>query len=1025
MAHWQTDLDASWHLYEAGAVQRWYPPPADRPEITGAIEISLAQTYLSNIALRLDAYEIRLATTDTRAAGTSGFDTGPDLSSIFEIRGRIWIGLLDSSDAVTNSFLLNIADLPSSDRDSTEQYNLFIPSSLSAKQAEFAAFRSAIATTSATQKARLILWDGVGTNPIPSMTAPTVSVSIAADDTSPTAGDTVTWTATVTGTATGAITYQWQSLSGSTWSNISGATSSTYSRSLASAGTVTVRCRATRQSVTATSAQSAVTWTAAGQPTLTVGTATVSNASPTVGSSVTFTCPTPGGTATGAITYQWQRLVSGSWTDISGATSRTYARTESSAGTVTVRCEVTRAGLTRNSGQVAATWSAAPVTPTVSVAITADDTSPTAGDTVTWTAAVTGTATGAITYQWQSFSNGSWSNISGATSSTYSRRLANAGSLTVRCRATRQGVTATSAQSAVTWTAAIDTGAWVRRTDLTGPPGTGQEYIFTAKANSDPITGAANLPLASWRYDDSRLPITRGSQTYYDGTPGNLTQDRPWLIRFRRRVPGSPAANANIGSVAWTQETAFRAYGIQGPEGDPATARGTPIFRLRLTAVQAEVWADDDIEPGDTIGNTTIIGYLNDAVTGSPESGDWVQVTGEGVAEQWVTYDGSSWSRATDDLIATPAVRSIDISAVTGDFANLQVTGVLQAASISPDVFRVRNLYFGQLGSNARFENLRFAEPAGDIDALLILANGSDNDTPNWQPSLIARVSIPTSTSESVASNRVQLRNFTTEGVDVRGMILAVWGLSSEGEIRIIGVYDPAKDFNTLFAAGNREARQLWSDGTTMWVNDNTDDKIYAYNLATKARDSAKDFNTLAAAGNTSPGGLWSDGTTMWVTDSRDDKIYAYNLATKARDSAKDFNTLVAAGNTVPVGLWSDGTTMWVTDQTDGKIYAYDLATKARDSAKDFNTLAAAGNTSPNGLWSDGTTMWVPDSRDDKIYAYNLATKARDSAKDLNTLLGVGNAAPTGLWSDGTTMWVIDATDNKIYAYTINLPDEE
>ena len=38
----------------------------------------------------------------------------------------------------------------------------------------------------------------------------------------------------------------------------------------------------------------------------------------------------------------------------------------------------------------------------------------------------------------------------------------------------------------------------------------------------------------------------------------------------------------------------------------------------------------------------------------------------------------------------------------------------------------------------------------------------------------------------------------------------------------------------------------------------NSDDKIYAYVLATKARDSAKDFDTLLAAGNQSPRGLWS-----------------------------------------------------------------------------------------------------------------------------------------------------------------------
>ena len=48
------------------------------------------------------------------------------------------------------------------------------------------------------------------------------------------------------------------------------------------------------------------------------------------------------------------------------------------------------------------------------------------------------------------------------------------------------------------------------------------------------------------------------------------------------------------------------------------------------------------------------------------------------------------------------------------------------------------------------------------------------------------------------------------------------------------------------------------------------DSKIYAYSLATKARDSGKDFDTLAGAGNNNPRGIWSDGTTMWVADRGD-----------------------------------------------------------------------------------------------------------------------------------------------------------
>ena len=59
-------------------------------------------------------------------------------------------------------------------------------------------------------------------------------------------------------------------------------------------------------------------------------------------------------------------------------------------------------------------------------------------------------------------------------------------------------------------------------------------------------------------------------------------------------------------------------------------------------------------------------------------------------------------------------------------------------------------------------------------------------------------------------------------------------------------------------------------------VADWEDDKIYAYNMATKERDAGKDFNALTATGNNNPHGIWSDGTIMWVADWEDDKIYAY-----------------------------------------------------------------------------------------------------------------------------------------------------
>ena len=217
-------------------------------------------------------------------------------------------------------------------------------------------------------------------------------------------------------------------------------------------------------------------------------------------------------------------------------------------------------------------------------------------------------------------------------------------------------------------------------------------------------------------------------------------------------------------------------------------------------------------------------------------------------------------------------------------------------------------------------------------------------------------------------------------------------------------------------ADGNENPTGIWSDGTSMWVADDIDRKVYAYNIWTKDRDTGKDFNTLDAA-NLIPTGIWSDGTTMWVAERSVASLYAYRMSDGERDTGKDFGTLRAAGNTVPRGIWSDGTTMWVADSSDGKIYAYSMTTKTRDSGKDFGTLRAAGNTVPRGIWSDGTTMWVADSSDGKIYAYSMTTRTRDSGKDFSTLKDAGNTAPQGIWSDGATMWVADSVADRLYAY--------
>ena len=223
----------------------------------------------------------------------------------------------------------------------------------------------------------------------------------------------------------------------------------------------------------------------------------------------------------------------------------------------------------------------------------------------------------------------------------------------------------------------------------------------------------------------------------------------------------------------------------------------------------------------------------------------------------------------------------------------------------------------------------------------------------------------------------------------------------------------PSQDFDTLREAGIDEPIGIWSDGETMWVADWSSDRLYAFDMTTKARDSDKDFDALGAAKNTNPGGIWSDGVTMWVTDWSDDRIYAYSMATGDYDSAKDFDTLDEAGNEWPLGLWSNGETMWVVDAADEKVYAYSMATGARDSAKDFDALDADW---PIGLWPTSTDWLVTDGEVGQVYAYSRETGARNVSRDLDTRIA-RNGDPAGIWSDGETMWVTDFRDAKLYAY--------
>ena len=172
---------------------------------------------------------------------------------------------------------------------------------------------------------------------------------------------------------------------------------------------------------------------------------------------------------------------------------------------------------------------------------------------------------------------------------------------------------------------------------------------------------------------------------------------------------------------------------------------------------------------------------------------------------------------------------------------------------------------------------------------------------------------------------------------------------------------DSAKDITLAMA--NANATGVWCDANTIWVaNDalSADNKIFAYQRSDGTHDPTKDMESLyvSSAANSEnaqdPSGLWSNGTTMFVTDSEDDKVYAYKLSDESQDSSK--NILLDSDNDDARGLWFDGRVLWVVDDADDRVYAYDLPGAQPDNAR-ADGVPGVRTSSSKDAWAATLTV--------------------------------------------------------------------
>ena len=411
-------------------------------------------------------------------------------------------------------------------------------------------------STATTHSYRLLATNVGGTSTSATVTYTSVAPpTISSVTANPTTGP-LTQSVTLSATVTGATAYQWQQQTGSTWVNIQGATSATYTVSIADTAATLHSYRLQATNVGGTTTSATVTYQSVAAPAISAVSAT-----PTTGP-LTQTVQLSA-TVTGATAYQWQQQSGSTWVNIQGATSATYTVSiaDTAATLHSYRLQATNIGGTTTSATVTYQSVAAPVISAVSA-------TPTTGP-LTQTVQLSATVTGATAYQWQQQTGGSWTNIQGATSATYTVSIADTAATlhSYRLQATNVGGTTTS--NTVTYQSVL-------------PPA-----ISAVSANpaSGPLTQTVQLSVSAtgagryqWQEQIS------GSWTAISGATSatvsvNIADNAPTLHTYRVIVTG-------IGGTVTSSEVTYQSS--QGPlitnaAANPTTGPLTQTVQLSAT----------------------------------------------------------------------------------------------------------------------------------------------------------------------------------------------------------------------------------------------------------------------------------------------------------------------------------------------------------------------------------------------------------------------------------------------------------
>ena len=494
-----------------------------------------------------------------------------------------------------------------------------------------------------------------------------------------------------------AYTYQWQrSADGTTWTNIAGATALTYTLQTADEADFV------RFSVTATNPDG--TTTASSTPTsVVVSTPPVDTSVPTIvgtparSATVSATVGTWSGIGN-TYTIQWQRSSDGTtWTNVAGATGFSYTIAVADEG-FAIRALITAVNPDGTASQTSAATPTISSAPPVAVNSPVMTGAPLRGDTLNSTQG-TWTGTGnAYSDQWQRSADGgtTWTNITGATSDSYTLTTADVGYV-VRLLITAVNPDATvsaptNLTMTVTATPPVNTappgisGAPQRGLTLNSAVGTwngiGDAFAFQWQRSADGstwtnITGATGASYQLTPADEGDLVRIVVTGTNPDGTgsaaspPSATVGATPPVNTVPQVITGSAQRGQTLLSSAGTWLGIGNSYAYQWQHSSDGGTTWTNIggattaiyplgttdentqLRVIITATNADGTSSATSAPTASVPTAAPVNTVAPTVSGTSRrgfiltatSGTWSGI-GNTLAYQWQrsTNNGTTWS---------------------------------------------------------------------------------------------------------------------------------------------------------------------------------------------------------------------------------------------------------------------------------------------------------------------------------------------------------------------------------------------